>query len=271
MVSTALQSSTNSMNMTTMQVNSVNDPNLTSLYKMEFPITCHFFGENKLDTQAMIVSCDYSTSTTRHGTDATYDGFIAVVYRGTSSTFDIAIDAKATLVPFDIPFVDDEDFCVHSGFNDAFRSNDFHDVVTIMELDTVRAVKPNHKLVFCGHSLGAALSTLAAVYTACRLPNTEVLCVNFGSPRVGAIEFKHYVDNKVKNCAVWRCVLEDDIVTRAPPVSLGYEHIGHLIDLDRQRGALAFFVHLGCVKRGYRGVDPKAWDSKYSIFFKICY
>ena len=264
----------------------------------------------------MIVSCDYNnqsstntnTTNTKNTSNSEYDGFIAVVYRGTSSSKDAMIDAKATLVPFQIPYLPQQrklettptvetettiatttvptttsttpntntdssttlynpDACmIHGGFNEAFFADNLNLVVNVIELDKVRALKPKHKLVFTGHSLGAALTTLASIHTACRLPQEKVLCVNFGCPRVGTIEFKRYVENCIPNLAIWRVVLQDDIVARLPPVSLNFEHTGHTIDLDNQRNyAAAHYLHVGDQERSFVGVKAEEWDRKYYI------
>ncbi|AUF82676.1 class 3 lipase [Tetraselmis virus 1] len=67
---------------------------------------------------------------------------------------------------------------VHKGFNELY--NQVHpSVVSILE-----EYKPT-RVVFCGHSLGGALATLAAAITAVENPDTVVDCYTFGSPQVG--------------------------------------------------------------------------------------
>ena len=81
-------------------------------------------------------------------------------------------------------------------------------------------------VVMTGHSLGAALATLAASL------RPEATLITFGSPRVGDAAFgasmtrrpaesRRYVDNR-------------DIVCRLPSARLGYRHVGtpYLIDAD---------------------------------------
>ncbi len=111
-------------------------------------------------------------------------------------------------------------------------------------------------LLFTGHSLGAALATLAASL------HPEAALVTFGSPRVGDSGFraamgrrpgpmKRYVDNR-------------DIVCRVPSARLGYRHVGEpwLIDADgrvtqrspRSQGLTALL--LDALR------DGKAWSGK---------
>jgi hypothetical protein len=72
-------------------------------------------------------------------------------------------------------------------------------------------------LWYTGHSLGAALSLLAAA----RRPATAV--VNFGCPRVGQAGFDALLDGTRH---VLRVVNGCDVVTRVPPREMGYRHVG---------------------------------------------
>lgn len=81
---------------------------------------------------------------------------------------------------------------------------------------------PVRYIWFTGHSLGAALATLAAD----RYGNAQGL-YTFGSPRVGNADFKA---NFVVNA--FRFVNSNDIVTRIPPDGF-YKHVGCLKYIDR--------------------------------------
>lgn len=50
---------------------------------------------------------------------------------------------------------------------------------------TLRSLYPTATFGILGHSLGGALSTLAAYDTKIKFPDVEVLLQNTGSPRVG--------------------------------------------------------------------------------------
>ena len=105
---------------------------------------------------------------------------------------------------------------VHRGFKTALS-----EVWAPLQKHVSSLQKRNLKLWLTGHSLGAALATLAAdrigkvagVYT-------------FGSPRVGDRDFK----NRYRVNA-YRFVNNNDIVTRVPPSSM-YRHIGKLKHID---------------------------------------
>jgi triacylglycerol lipase len=80
---------------------------------------------------------------------------------------------------------------------------------------------------YTGHSLGAALATLAAF----RSPEGSVRAVYaFGSPRVGDAAFLAALDEKAK---VYRVVHSRDVVTTVPPVFLGFAHTGELHYITR--------------------------------------
>ena len=79
------------------------------------------------------------------------------------------------------------------------------------------------KIWFTGHSLGAALATLAAD----RHPGAHSL-YTFGSPRVGDKRF-----GQGFRANAHRFVNNNDAVTRVPPAGLwAYRHIGDLVYLD---------------------------------------
>jgi hypothetical protein len=83
-----------------------------------------------------------------------------------------------------------------------------------------------YTLLFTGHSLGAAMATLASSLRAPRSLYT------FGSPRVGDAGFV----NQLGGFENFRFVDCCDLVTRVPPESFGYQHIpGNIYYIDRNR------------------------------------
>lgn len=83
-------------------------------------------------------------------------------------------------------------------------------------------------LFIAGHSLGAALATLAA---SLRLPRA---LYTFGSPRVGDSEF----GETLSGVNVFRVVNNRDVVTTLPP-PLPFHHIGELHYITHEGGMLA--------------------------------
>ena len=81
--------------------------------------------------------------------------------------------------------------------------------------------KNNLKIWLTGHSLGAALATLAAG----RFGSVQGL-YTFGSPRVGDLDFKQDFTAKA-----YRFVNNSDIVTKVPPAGM-FHHVGELKFID---------------------------------------
>ncbi|MFA5825309.1 MAG: lipase family protein [Gallionellaceae bacterium] len=101
---------------------------------------------------------------------------------------------------------------VHEGFKQALDS---------VWSDIEKALQQIHvPIFFTGHSLGAALATLAAAR------RTPAALYTFGSPRVGDADFTA----SLKNIAdiIHRVVDDEDIVATVPPAEFGFEHIGTL-------------------------------------------
>lgn len=169
------------------------------------------------------------------------DDFIIVSFRGTQVykpgldvslkeiirqiIADLAADAKLALVKFD------KGAYVHKGFKQAL------DEVWESELkpclDRLKNEKPARTIWLTGHSLGAALATLAAA----RYKDIQGL-YTFGCPRVGDGGFKDRFPVKDKN---YRFVNNNDIVTLVPPLAryrpfcfrMGvYRHTGELKYID---------------------------------------
>jgi len=152
--------------------------------------TTEFFSSTATSTQGVL-----TTDTTQH--------LSVLAFRGTEADdpTDLATDATAFLTKWE------NGGRVHKGFADAL-------------LDTWPSIQPllenvERTLLFTGHSLGAALATLAAskhrptgVYT-------------FGSPRVGDAAFT----NTLAGVDVQRYVDCCDIVCRIPPDTVEYQHV----------------------------------------------
>jgi triacylglycerol lipase len=100
---------------------------------------------------------------------------------------------------------------VHNGFQNELEKL-WKDILVLLA-DKLES----RKLYICGHSLGAAMATIAAS----RLNPYELY--TYGSPRVGSTKF-------IKNihCPHYRHVNNNDIVTKVPFAFLGYRHHGTL-------------------------------------------
>jgi len=166
------------------------------------------FNNNKTDTQAMLV---------------TNGRYAVLAFRGTevSKVMDMKTDVRAVKVPV-------LEGRVHAGFADAYKSIE-KDI-----LDALKQVK-NQPLYITGHSLGAALATIATQYLERdhRIRDQIAACYTFGSPRVGNREF----DREFKS-SIYRVVNTTDIVTVVPLLSMGYIHVGDVRFLEPAEGEI---------------------------------
>jgi triacylglycerol lipase len=140
--------------------------------------------------------------------------FVIVSFRGTESDDwrDLFDDACFRLVPHG------PGTRVHAGFKDAFER------VWPRVHDRLQSLAPSRSVWFTGHSLGAALATLAAE----RFAATSGVCT-IGCPRVGDAAFASAFDARFEGRSV-RYVNDADIVTHVPPrlPLLPYKHTGGL-------------------------------------------
>jgi triacylglycerol lipase len=143
---------------------------------------------------------------------ASMPGAVIVTFRGTEPDRlrDVFDDARFLLVP-------SAHGAVHLGFRDAL------DRVWTAITARLASLTTSRRVWFCGHSLGAALATLAAD----RFPATAGVCT-LGSPRVGDRMFAAAFDARFGARAA-RYVNDADIVTHLPtPLPLPYQHVGRL-------------------------------------------
>jgi len=149
--------------------------------------------------------------------DANPAATLAVVaFRGTDAADPTDLADDADIIQYKWP----QGGRVHQGFADAL-DHVLEDVETALK-------KVKGRVLFTGHSLGAALATLLA---SVRKPD----CLyTFGSPRVGDGEFVATLDGVASRRFVDCC----DIVARVPPESLPDEtfvHYGVPYYIDRSR------------------------------------
>lgn len=129
---------------------------------------------------------------------------------------------------------------VHRGFK-----REVDDLWPMLETALIGNDQP---LWFCGHSLGGAMATICA--GRCFLSHIRSVpeqLFTFGSPRVGDTRYINYV--KLDH---YRFVNNNDIVTRVPPVFMGYRHSGSEVYLNRN-GKIVRLSQLGRRRDRLRG------------------
>ena len=76
---------------------------------------------------------------------------------------------------------------------------------------------------FVGHSLGGALSTLAAYFMSSEIADKKYMVVSYGSPKVGDQNFVNTYNSK--NIVTYRIVNEKDPIPSTPLESQGFREI----------------------------------------------
>jgi|RhiMetdeSRZDD1v2_1073273.scaffolds.fasta_scaffold05682_11 lipase (class 3) len=165
------------------------------------------FNSKETDTQAFLAE--------------SADGYAVLAFRGTeiSKREDMKIDIEAMKISV-------LDGRVHSGFRIAYESVAKEIEASVLKLQDT-------PLYITGHSLGAALATVATQRLEHNPRIREIIaaCYTFGSPRVGD---NHY-DIEFKS-PIYRVVNTTDIVTIIPLLAMGYIHIGDVRFLGNKDG-----------------------------------
>jgi triacylglycerol lipase len=162
---------------------------------------------NKNDTQGFVTATDE---------------MVLVSFRGTQSNdiWDWMTDARIVLRPY-------QPGMVHIGFYNALNDV-WHEINAAINAGRDKG----QSLWVTGHSLGAALAGLAVS----RMIFEEQTPINglytFGHPRMGNFVFGNGYDTEFL-AKTFRYVNDQDIVTRIPPRTLGYTHVGRLLFFDK--------------------------------------
>jgi triacylglycerol lipase len=140
-------------------------------------------------------------------------GFAILVFRGTLGPRDVLSD-------LDFPAVGWEGHgLVHEGFKRQLDAVWLDATVTLGNIKT--------PIFYTGHSLGAALATLAAARRFLEKGASPAAVYSYGSPRVGTTEFSSSFPDGFLHC---RMVNDRDIVPTLPPrkpsLALDFHHVG---------------------------------------------
>lgn len=177
---------------------------------------CKLFETKLADGDFTLVATFNSTETDTQAFLAKNDKFAVLAFRGTEPTKlqDILTDLKAS-----------KRFEAHGGFTHAFNS---------IALDLIKSLDTLNRLplYITGHSLGAALATVATYrleHDYHELAETIAACYTFGSPRVGSRTYDF-------RAPIYRIVNTTDVVTAVPLLAMGYVHIGDVRFLGVREG-----------------------------------
>ena len=157
---------------------------------------------------------------------ATKDKSIYIVWRGSSSKKDFQNDASIDKVPFI-----EQGEKVHIGFKSSWEAvkDETYEALD-KALKTLGGEDKIDNIIVCGHSLGAAVTTLFAysIYTIYK--SNKIISCTIGSPRVGNKVFKTNFDKSPIESL--RIVNNLDVVTRTP--NIGYHHVNTELRIDEE-------------------------------------
>lgn len=182
------------------------------------------------------------------------DEAVVIVFRGTEDLADVIVDANIRLTK-------GVRGKVHSGFSKALDS--VWD--QIMGILSALSAQPKHRSYWLtGHSLGAALATLAAANLLFKENDRPINGVyTYGSPRVGNEAFSLAYNTAIKS-RTFRFVNNNDMVTRVPTRGLGYRHVGTMLYLT-SKCKIETDIHfwnlfLDRIKGDLDGIRHIKWD-----------
>ncbi len=160
--------------------------------------------------------CFVDNAITARGFFAANDDGALLAFRGTEK--DNANDAAADA---DVLLVEDAGGRVHQGFQRYLQTIWWR---VTQAVAAYRKDHPKQDICITGHSLGAALATLAFAY----LNDPASSLFTFGCPRVGDQAFCNRITAAAGTQACYRIVDNQDVVTHVPlfTAGIGYEHPG---------------------------------------------
>ena len=179
-----------------------------------------------------------------------------LVFKGTNSKKDFKYDLD--FLPFELlkETPGSKEFKLHGGFYQQFLSlKDYFE----KELDEYEHVN----IILTGHSLGAALATIASIYMFCYVPSLLNQIVLFGSPRVLCTDFSNWYEKRLANKLIQVKDIYDP-VCHLPPTGyiFQYQHVNGTVIKFKNGNIIKNETNLGFLKGMY--------DSCKGIVFRGC-
>jgi len=161
---------------------------------------------------------------------------IVVVFRGNNDQQLKAVKKSKKQCTVE-EFHPDQKVDVYSEFKEAYF--ELESVFSAM-VDKLTDANPFAQVVLCGHSFGGALATMAGVRYACNRPMMRVSTYVFGSPRVGAENFRQLA-NSLSNLRIIRVEMKNDPTVDAPADgTTKWYHAGHSISVGKGIMVMAY-------------------------------
>jgi hypothetical protein len=171
-------------------------------------------------TRGTIGDCFVDNASTGRGFFAGNDKFGILAFRGTEKGNNHDVKADLKIVPVDeAPLGGQPAGKVHWGFQDYLKPI-WPRVKQIV--NDYRSNHPTQEICITGHSLGAALATLAFH----QIQDDHTSLYTFGCPRVGNQYFCRSLETMTNTHQVYRFIDHDDVVTHIPLTEwfTGYQH-----------------------------------------------
>ncbi|MEM7673031.1 MAG: lipase family protein [Verrucomicrobiota bacterium] len=164
------------------------------------------------------------------------DGTVYVAHRGTKDSKDWDVDAQ--IVPITLE-VDGNDLGkIHNGFHRSYFSYESKIKAALVDLLQSTGIPPT-AVIFSGHSLGGALSTInARVFNPSEWGFPDDIAygaLTFGSPQPGIQSFKDAFPDAHQRL---RHIINNNDVVPKLPGAIGYCHVGEILTLQEDLGGL---------------------------------
>lgn len=174
-------------------------------------------------TKQIVAPCDESSPDTCSGYTAVSQKEKAIIisFRGTTNQKQLMLEAKSAMTRARTSVAGGGTVCKY--FYDAYAS--VWNGGMSEELIRLKGLYPDYDLWVTGHSMGAALATVAADVIAATniFPGERMKVITYGEPRVGDEDFANAHDDLLPY--KYRVTHRGDIVTQLPPKDLlGYRH-----------------------------------------------
>jgi predicted lipase len=165
--------------------------------------------------------------TSAQGFSYVQNRILYITFRGTQEKHDIIVDINI-LLDYMFP-IRDRKILIHKGFLTQFQS-----LQIAIEEEIKKHKDSIDALYFSGHSLGAALATIASAYYGYEYRDTpiRIVCHTFGCPRVGNKHFINMFQTYVGQHT--RIRNESDPVTIIP-ISWRFTHISNSITVNNKQ------------------------------------
>ncbi|GJJ14213.1 hypothetical protein Clacol_008475 [Clathrus columnatus] len=108
---------------------------------------------------------------------------LVLALRGSEQLEDYIVDINIEMIPFDSPGVIAPGASVHAGFLTAYNSIASQVITSVQK--QLSGAAAGYSLVTTGHSLGGALSSIAAVSLKFNFPDVPIQMYTYGQPRTG--------------------------------------------------------------------------------------